>query len=94
MRRVFVEAFYLFHPLFFFFFGLGLLGWFRLHVDAGCEIEDQKEMTHGPHRWTILKLISSLPLLNGFSFIGRKTFPNQDTEWWESERILEVNRID
>lgn len=64
----------------------------QLHIDAGCRITDENNVAGGSERWNLLKLVGALPSLAKFSFIGRQSLPNSDTDWWECEDILKVGK--
>eukprot|EP00918_Siedleckia_nematoides_P052786 GHVU01115292.1.p1 GENE.GHVU01115292.1~~GHVU01115292.1.p1 ORF type:complete len:273 (-),score=2.13 GHVU01115292.1:165-983(-) len=62
----------------------------QLHIDAGCQIEDEKSLANGSDRWTLIKLVAALPGLTEFTFIGRKSLPDPESDCWECEEILKL----
>ncbi|KAG0148977.1 hypothetical protein CROQUDRAFT_654047 [Cronartium quercuum f. sp. fusiforme G11] len=64
----------------------------KLHIDAGCRIEDSKDLAHTSDNWSLFNLVGALPKLTEFSFIGRQSLPNSETNCWETDDILEVGK--
>ncbi|KAI9631520.1 hypothetical protein KEM48_014269 [Puccinia striiformis f. sp. tritici PST-130] len=63
----------------------------RLHIDAGCKLEDKS--TDVSKSWSISQLLRTLPRLTHLTFIAQHNLPNRhgSLEWAGSNEVLRIS---